>query len=116
VTVEGERVAFDDSVTANVAAGDVFAARARAMIDELIRRGGLDAPPADPDEHDAHADLDPPVALDLRAEEVGSVGWCTGLAGDYSWLDPPWSTPTGSSGMRTPPRSRRAAGPSACAD
>ena len=88
VAVDGERVAFDDSVAANIAAGDAFAARARAMVDEVIRRGGLDAPPAQPDEHDAHLDLDPPAALDLRAEEVAGVVWCTGFTGDFSWLDP----------------------------
>jgi putative flavoprotein involved in K+ transport len=88
VAVEGERVAFDDSVAANVAAGDAFAARARAMVDEIIRRRGLDAPPAEPDEHDAGVDLDPPTVLDLRAEEVGGVIWCTGFSGDFSWLDP----------------------------
>jgi putative flavoprotein involved in K+ transport len=88
VAVVGERVAFDDSLAANLAAGDAFAARARAMVDDLIRRGGLDAPPAEPDEHDAHVDLDPPATLDLRAEEVGAVVWCTGFGGDVSWLDP----------------------------
>ena len=88
VAVEGERVTFDDSVTANVAAGDAFAARMRAMVDEIIRRRGLDAAPAEPDEHDVHVDLDPPLSLDLRAEEVGSVVWCTGFSGDFSWLDP----------------------------
>jgi putative flavoprotein involved in K+ transport len=88
VAVETERVDFDDSVAANVAAGDAFATRARAMVDEVIRRRGLDAPPAEPDEHDAHVDLDPPVSLDLRAEGVGSVVWCTGFGGDFSWLDP----------------------------
>jgi putative flavoprotein involved in K+ transport len=88
VAVEGDRVAFDDSVAANVAAGDAFAARARAMVDELVHRRGLDAPPAEPDEHDAHVDLDPPATLDLRAEEVGAVVWCTGFTGDFSWLDP----------------------------
>jgi len=88
VRVDGDRVAFDDSVRANVAAGDAFAARARAMIDEIIRRRGLDAPPAEPDDHDAPVDLDPPMSLDLRAEEVGSVVWCTGFSGDFSWLDP----------------------------
>jgi putative flavoprotein involved in K+ transport len=88
VSVEGERVVFDDSVAANVAAGDAFAARARAMADESIRRRGLDAPAAEADEHDAHVELDPPSSLDLRAEEVGSVVWCTGFGGDVSWLDP----------------------------
>ena len=88
VRVDGDWVAFDDSVRANVAAGDAFAARARAMIDEIIRRRGLDAPPAEPDDHDAPVDLEPPMSLDLRAEEVGSVVWCTGFSGDFSWLDP----------------------------
>jgi putative flavoprotein involved in K+ transport len=88
VAVDGERVAFDASVAANLAAGDAFAARARAMVDETIRRRGLDAPPAEPDEHDAPVDLDPPSSLDLRAEDIGSVVWCTGFGGDFSWLGP----------------------------
>jgi putative flavoprotein involved in K+ transport len=88
VAVAGERVAFDGSLAANVAAGDAFAARVRAMVDEIIRRRGLHAPPAEPDDHDAPVDLDPPSSLDLRAEEVGSVVWCTGFSGDFSWLDP----------------------------
>jgi putative flavoprotein involved in K+ transport len=70
VAVDGERVAFDDSVAANIAAGDAFAARARAMVDEVIRRRGLDAPPAEPDEHDARVDLDPPSSLDLGARPL----------------------------------------------
>jgi putative flavoprotein involved in K+ transport len=88
VAVDGEQVSFDDSVRVNVAAGDAFAARARAMIDEIIGRQGLDAPPAEPDDHDAPVELDPPMSVDLRAEEVGSVVWCTGFSGDFSWLHP----------------------------
>jgi putative flavoprotein involved in K+ transport len=88
VAVDGEQVSFDDSVRVNVAAGDAFAVRARAMIDEIIGRQGLDAPPAEPDDHDAPVELDPPMSVDLRAEEVGSVVWCTGFSGDFSWLDP----------------------------
>jgi putative flavoprotein involved in K+ transport len=88
VAVDGEQVSFDGSLAANVAAGDAFAARVRAMVDEIIRRGGLDAPPAELDDHDTPVDLDPPRSLDLRAEEVASVVWCTGFTGDFSWLDP----------------------------
>ena len=88
VAVEGERVAFDGSVAANLAAGDTFAARARTMVDEIIRRRGLDAPPPEPDEHDMPVQLDPPASLDLRGQEVGSVVWCTGFTGDFSFLDP----------------------------
>jgi putative flavoprotein involved in K+ transport len=88
VAVDGERVRFDGSAKANVAAGDAFAARMRAMVDQIIRRRGVDAPPAEPDDHDAPVDLDPPSSLDLRAEEVASVVWCTGFSGNFSWLDP----------------------------
>jgi putative flavoprotein involved in K+ transport len=86
VAVDGERVSFDDSAAANVAAGDAFAARVRTMVDDLIQRKGLDAPPAEADEHDLPVELDPPAALDLG--EVGGVVWCTGFTGDFSWLDP----------------------------
>jgi hypothetical protein len=41
VAAQGERVAFDDSAPANLAAGDAFAARIRAMLDQVIRRAGL---------------------------------------------------------------------------
>jgi putative flavoprotein involved in K+ transport len=95
VAVDGELVAFDASLAANLAAGDAFAARARAMVDEVIRRRGLDAPPAEPDEHDLTVDLDPPASLDLRAQEVGGVIWCTGFTGDFSWLDPALAGPGG---------------------
>jgi putative flavoprotein involved in K+ transport len=88
VAVAGERVAFDHSAAANVAAGDAFAARVRGMIDELIARRGLDAPPYEPDDTEAPVALDPPGELDLRAEEIGSVVWSTGFTGDFSFLDP----------------------------
>jgi putative flavoprotein involved in K+ transport len=88
VAVDGERVGFDDGVAANIAAGDAFAARARAMIDDLIGRRGLDAPPYEPDDTEGPVDLDPPQELDLRDHDVGSVVWCTGFTGDFSFLDP----------------------------
>jgi putative flavoprotein involved in K+ transport len=105
VAVDGERVTFDGSVAANLAAGDAFAARARAMADEIIRRRGLDAPPAEPDEHDLPVALDPPASLDLRAEQVAAVVWCTGFDGDFSFLDPALVAADGT------PRRTDAAGP-----
>ena len=41
--VSGDLLTFDDSANANIAAGDTAAARMRGMMDELIRRRGLDA-------------------------------------------------------------------------
>jgi putative flavoprotein involved in K+ transport len=88
VAVNGERISLDASVAANVAAGDIFAARARAMVDDIIRRRGLDAPPPESDDTGAPFELNPPMTLDLRAHEIASVVWCTGFTGDFSWLDP----------------------------
>lgn len=86
VTVDSKRASFDGSAAANVATGDLFAAQARVAVDEFIARAGVDAPPAEPDDADGPVDLDPPAALDLG--EIGSVVWCTGFTGDFSWLDP----------------------------
>lgn len=87
VAVDGDRVRFDTSAPANVSAGDAFAARARAMIDEFIDRSGVDAPAAEPDEAGGPVDLDPATELDLRRDGIGSILWCTGFGSDFSWLD-----------------------------
>lgn len=86
VSVDGERVQFDQSAADNIAAGNAFAARARAMIDDMIRRTGADAPPAVPDDADLAVELNPPAELDLRTAGVTSVLWCTGFGSDFSWL------------------------------
>jgi putative flavoprotein involved in K+ transport len=88
VAVDGGRIRFDASAPANLAAGEAFAERVRGMVDELIQRRGLDAPPAEPDEDAAQVDLDPPKELALRGDGIASVVWCTGFTGDFSWLDP----------------------------
>jgi putative flavoprotein involved in K+ transport len=95
VAAHGERVAFDDSAPANLAAGDAFAARIRAMLDQVIRQAGLHAPPVEPDDADTPVELDPPMALDLGTVPVGSVVWCTGYTGDFSWLPPALLNPDG---------------------
>jgi putative flavoprotein involved in K+ transport len=84
----GERLSFDDSAKANVAAGDAGAERMRSTMDAFIRRNGLTASPAEPDGTDAPVELDPPTTLDMREDDIGSVVWCTGFTGDFSWLNP----------------------------
>jgi hypothetical protein len=44
IAVTGERVTFDDTTEANVAAGDAYASRIRAVIDDFTSRRVLDAP------------------------------------------------------------------------
>ena len=87
-TVDGERVAFDASAVANIEFADAFADRIRTTIDEAIVAKRLDAAPTAIDDAVAPAALIPPGALDLRADGIDSVVWCTGYFGDFSWLDP----------------------------
>jgi putative flavoprotein involved in K+ transport len=84
----GERLDFDDTANANVAAGDAAAERMRATMDDFIRRSGLEASPVEPDDTDAPVELDPPTTLDMRDHDIGSAVWCTGFTGDFSWLNP----------------------------
>jgi hypothetical protein len=68
--------------------------RGRGTLEWLVEDGFFDqrpqdlpAPAAEP-EPAAPVDLETPTALDLRAQGIGSVVWCTGFGGDFSWLDP----------------------------
>lgn len=54
------------------------------MLDQAIRRAGLQAPPVEPDDADTPVGLNPPMTIDLRSIPVGSVVWCTGYTGDFS--------------------------------
>ncbi|GIG21280.1 hypothetical protein Cch01nite_20040 [Cellulomonas chitinilytica] len=79
------RLHVDRSVGDCVAFAEAFAERARSMADRAIERLGLDSPPDAPDEP-----FDYPVRdvdeLDLRAEGVTTVVWCTGMGGSHRWL------------------------------
>jgi putative flavoprotein involved in K+ transport len=85
VEVSGEQLRFGRTAAANVAAGEAFATRVRELIDGIIQRRGITAPPAEPD--DAGPQPDSPELLDLRADDVSTVVWCTGFTGGFSWLD-----------------------------
>lgn len=86
VAIDNARIHFDDSAPASIAAGDAFAAQAAGMLDDIIARLGIDAPPAQPDEADRPVDITPQGAIALR--EVAAVVWATGFTGDFGWLHP----------------------------
>ena len=102
LAVDGQVLRFDGSVTANIDAADAFAARIRALLDEAAHPGDA-AAAVEPDPADGPVTIDPPTTLDAR--DVGSVIWCTGYRGDFSWLDPSLRDDAGQ------PRRLGAAGP-----
>lgn len=86
VDIDADRLRFDDSVAANLAAGDAFAAQVRQMLDQAVDRLGLPTAAHSPsDERDGE-----PAAVDFPASvptsELGAVVWCTGFDADFDWL------------------------------
>lgn len=88
--LRGADAQFAGDLRDNLRFADDGSARILAMLDAFIDREGIEAPPAEPDlidlpaAYDAFSDA--PCTLDLRAEGVTSVIWCTGFRGDFGWL------------------------------
>ena len=86
--IDGERLGLAPDLAANLAFADrYFDERFRTLVDTLIERAGLDAPP---DDRQPFA-YDPaePTQLDLAAAGISTVLWTTGYALDYAWIDLP---------------------------
>ncbi|MCU9849901.1 NAD(P)-binding domain-containing protein [Defluviimonas sp. WL0024] len=89
--IDAGRAHFDSDVSVNVAFGDTTAAETKARIDAWLTANGIMAPAArtDPAETVVPTLPDPAILeLDLT-QSVGSVVWCTGVRGDYTFLRVP---------------------------
>lgn len=86
IAVDNGWLRFDGSAATNMAASDEFAAQVKVMVDDYIVRAAVEAPAAEPDDTGAPVDLESPTTLDLAG--IGSIIWCTGFTGEFSWLDP----------------------------
>ena len=87
--VENGSLIFGDEVGDHMRFADEASEEAKQVIDAYIERAGLDAPPAedDPAETVAPCVPSPPIrSIDLAASGIGSVIWCTGFTGDFSWV------------------------------
>jgi putative flavoprotein involved in K+ transport len=85
-SVDGKDLAFDDDLAANLAGADAVAESIKDTIDGFIARSGLDVPD-EPRRPPVWHPEPGPGHLDLEAEGVGTVIWCTGFRPDYSWVD-----------------------------
>ncbi len=92
--VTGARLSFDDDLGASIRYGDESSAAVSAQVESLIATRGLgsSAPPPEPDAadepHPDPASVHSPPSLDLDAEAVGAVIWCTGFGGRFDYLQP----------------------------
>ena len=87
--IDGDRVRLADDLAANLDFSErFFRERFQDDIDELARRAGIDAPPAEPS---PAVDFEPPIVreLDLADRGIGTVLWTSGYRQDWSWIEPP---------------------------
>ncbi len=95
--VANGNLAFGDSLDEHMRYADQASAEAKRAIDAYIERAGLDAPPAedDPAETVAPRLPKPPIrSIEMARSGISSIVWCTGFAGDFSWLKLPGALDT----------------------
>ncbi|MFF2345178.1 flavin-containing monooxygenase [Pseudarthrobacter sp. NPDC058119] len=84
-----------------------FRQRLGALSDAYIKAAGLDAPEADVPEEDHWLPAETGARLDLAAEGITSVIWCTGYGLDFAMLDLPlldeWGYPRHAKGVTEHP-------------
>lgn len=89
---EGRVLAFTDGVAENIRFADENSQQVRGRIDDYIARKGIAAPPATDDPAEVvppKIPIPPITLLDLGTSGIGTIVWCTGFDGDFSWLKVP---------------------------
>jgi putative flavoprotein involved in K+ transport len=97
VGAEDTKLAFAADLAQNMQYADKRAAEFRHAVDLYVAGAGIVAAP--PDEDLAEQPLpevpDTPLALDVQAEGITSVVWCTGFGPDADWVHVPILRPDG---------------------
>jgi len=94
---EAGKLRFGPDLPGNVQYADARAAGFRRMVDEYVARTGIVAaePDTDPAERPEPGLERSPESLDIRAERIATVVWCTGFGPDTGWLHVPVLMPGG---------------------
>ena len=106
--VDAGALVFTDDLPQRLALVEAgFRQRLGMLSDAYIRAAGLDAPEADVPEEDPWLPTDTGARLDLAAEGITSVIWCTGYGLDFAMLDLPlldeWGYPRHAKGVTERP-------------
>jgi putative flavoprotein involved in K+ transport len=90
-SVEDAKLAFAADLAENMRYADRRAAEFRRAVDSYVAGAGITAAPpdTDPAERPLAEALVTPLALDIRAEGITSVVWCTGFGPDTGWVQVP---------------------------
>ncbi|MCS5699021.1 MSMEG_0569 family flavin-dependent oxidoreductase [Cyanobium sp. FGCU-52] len=82
-------IRFAGDLAENLDRADAVYCRIRSGIDAWIAREGIEAPEEPPYVPCWEPPPGPPAALDLEAEPLAAVIWCTGYGADFHWVDVP---------------------------
>jgi putative flavoprotein involved in K+ transport len=80
------KASFADDIEPHLAEADRYFAAFRRRVDDHIRSNGLSAPADDSAVATASAPVRSPQQLDIKAEGISSVIWCTGYRSDFNWV------------------------------
>jgi putative flavoprotein involved in K+ transport len=85
------KLAFAANLAENIRYADQRATAFRRAVDSFVTDAGITAAPpdTDPAEQPLPEAPDPPLVLDMRAEGITSVVWCTGFGPDTGWVHVP---------------------------
>jgi putative flavoprotein involved in K+ transport len=90
---EGNIISLQSNAAMHVKFADGFSKKVKEMVDEFIQKTVTKAGPPETDENDLpdeNADCASPLtSLDLKENDIRSIIWSTGFAGDYSYIKLP---------------------------
>jgi putative flavoprotein involved in K+ transport len=82
------RLTFADDLSDHMRFADEVSANVKRFVDAYIERAGISAVPAEDDAAETIAPrLSKPPILTLYPSELGCIIWCTGLRGDYGFVE-----------------------------
>jgi len=89
---DGRVLQIEGDLQANVAKADAFSTKLKGMVDMLIDKAGIDAPPAEVDPVEAPFEGIAAMAairqLDLDEANIRTIIWATGFKPQFGYLDP----------------------------
>lgn len=88
-SITATHICFNNDLAANLDQADAVYCRIRSSIDSWISQQGIDAPTEAPYTPCWQPSPAEDTGIDLAAEPLAAVIWCTGYRSDFRWIDVP---------------------------
>lgn len=88
-SITSEAIRFNDDLASHLDQADAVYCRIRTSIDQWIAREGIEAPAEAPYSPCWQPGPGADQTIDLQAQRLAAVIWCTGYSSDFRWIDVP---------------------------